>query len=244
MNFIAHRGYSRRFPENSLAAFQAVIEHARNGHNLIGIELDVQLTADGRIAVLHDTSVPKDTMVAVAAMTFDELQRCHARAAGQAACPVPDILETFDLVEHKTELCIEIKQAGYDMDRFMGALLDALASYRPRGDVVLSSFSADIVERAAEATADIDVRHAFIFEEWKHWDGLPDAVRSILHFAHPHYKLLLDQPERLADTLPPVQCWTVDDPAAIETLMSLPGASRIRAIMTNDINLAETFGET
>ena len=35
MKFIAHRGYSACYPENSLPAFEAVVNHAQNGHSLL-----------------------------------------------------------------------------------------------------------------------------------------------------------------------------------------------------------------
>lgn len=41
MKFIVHRGFWLHFAENSLPAFQAVIEHPCNGRSLIGIELDL-----------------------------------------------------------------------------------------------------------------------------------------------------------------------------------------------------------
>lgn len=47
-----HRGYSSRAPENTMAAFEAALEHGSPR-----IELDVQMTADGVAVVTHDTSL-------------------------------------------------------------------------------------------------------------------------------------------------------------------------------------------
>lgn len=46
---IAHRGYLEEYPENTLAAFQAAIDHGANM-----IEMDLQLTADDKWIVHHD----------------------------------------------------------------------------------------------------------------------------------------------------------------------------------------------
>ena len=44
-----HRGYSALAPENTLAAFTVLLEH-----KIPGVELDVQLTRDGQVVVIHD----------------------------------------------------------------------------------------------------------------------------------------------------------------------------------------------
>ena len=46
---VCHRGYSGKYPENTLLAFQKAVESGAEG-----IELDVQLTRDGEVVVIHD----------------------------------------------------------------------------------------------------------------------------------------------------------------------------------------------
>ena len=52
----AHRGASMQFPENTLAAFKRAAELGADG-----IELDVSLSADGRVVVMHDNTVDRTT---------------------------------------------------------------------------------------------------------------------------------------------------------------------------------------
>lgn len=77
----AHRGLSSEFTENTLAAFQAA---AQAGFQ--AIELDVRLTRDGEVVVLHDASLARTTdgKSRVADMRYDEL-RGYATQHG----PVP-----------------------------------------------------------------------------------------------------------------------------------------------------------
>ena len=49
MKVYAHRGYSGRYPENTMLSFQKAAETGCDG-----IELDVQLTRDGTVVVIHD----------------------------------------------------------------------------------------------------------------------------------------------------------------------------------------------
>lgn len=51
--YIAHRGLSARFPENTLAAFNAAV-----AAGAVMIELDVTLSRDRRLVILHDRSLP------------------------------------------------------------------------------------------------------------------------------------------------------------------------------------------
>ena len=65
---IAHRGYKSRYPENTLASFEAAIQYG-----VEMIELDVTLTKDRKMIVIHDDTVDRTTngsgMVATGSLT-------------------------------------------------------------------------------------------------------------------------------------------------------------------------------
>jgi glycerophosphoryl diester phosphodiesterase len=109
---IAHRGASGRCPENTLAAFAAAIEASAQV-----CELDVQLTRDGAVVVMHDETVDRTTdgRGAVCAMTLDELRRLNAGVRfghefkGER---IPTLAEVFALTDGRCGLNIEIKAAN------------------------------------------------------------------------------------------------------------------------------------
>ncbi|MDQ5810876.1 MAG: glycerophosphodiester phosphodiesterase [Actinomycetota bacterium] len=72
---LAHRGASARAPENTLEAFRLAVEAGAGG-----LELDVRMTLDGEIVVIHDATVGRTTngSGAVARMTLDEIQALDA----------------------------------------------------------------------------------------------------------------------------------------------------------------------
>ena len=74
---IAHRGFSGQYPENTLLAFAKAIE---TGAEMI--ELDVRLTADEQIVVIHDldSSRTTDGTGPVDSYTLEELRRFNAKA--------------------------------------------------------------------------------------------------------------------------------------------------------------------
>ena len=53
---IGHRGASGEAPENTISACSLAVQH-----NADGIEIDVQLSADGRAVVMHDATVDRTT---------------------------------------------------------------------------------------------------------------------------------------------------------------------------------------
>jgi glycerophosphoryl diester phosphodiesterase len=72
---LAHRGASEMAPENTMEAFRLGVEAGAGG-----LELDVHLTRDGRLVVIHDPTVDRTTggTGAVADMTLDELRALDA----------------------------------------------------------------------------------------------------------------------------------------------------------------------
>lgn len=86
---VAHRGASARRRENSPAAFEAAIADGANA-----IETDVRRTADGVLVCHHDDTLKRTAGldVALAAITFDELQR----SAPDYAVRLEDVLVRID----------------------------------------------------------------------------------------------------------------------------------------------------
>lgn len=71
----AHRGASGYAPENTLAAFQEAVDMGADG-----VELDIQLTKDGEMVVIHDETVDRTTNGKgwVKDYTFEDLRKLDA----------------------------------------------------------------------------------------------------------------------------------------------------------------------
>ena len=89
---MGHRGAPADEPENTLRSFRRALEMG-----VAAVELDVQLTKDGRLAVIHDETLDRTTNGhgAVKDFTLAELKQLDA---GQGE-PVPSLEEVFDLVQ-------------------------------------------------------------------------------------------------------------------------------------------------
>src|SRR4051794_19058975 len=72
MKIIAHRGYSAKYPENTLAAFRACANLP-----IYGVEFDVHLTKDQQVVVIHDEAINRTSngIGFIKDMTLQELRQ-------------------------------------------------------------------------------------------------------------------------------------------------------------------------
>jgi len=96
---IGHRGASGYEPENTLIAFQKAIDL-----KVDGIELDVHLSLDGELVVIHDETIDRTSNGKgfVNQFTAIELKKFE----------IPTLTEVFDLVNQKCFINIELKGIG------------------------------------------------------------------------------------------------------------------------------------
>jgi glycerophosphoryl diester phosphodiesterase len=124
--YVAHRGAAGEWPENSLTAFRnAIAMGARI------LELDVHLTADGRVAVIHDPTLDRTSTGTGAVMTCTaaDLARARLRRADGALTDdhVPTLDEVLALAAPAgVTLLVEVKTPG------------AAVRYERRGDRVIA----------------------------------------------------------------------------------------------------------
>jgi glycerophosphoryl diester phosphodiesterase len=135
---MAHRGSMGQAPENTMAAFQLVMDQGCNA-----IELDIHLSKDGEIIVCHDATLDRTTDMTgyINEMTVQELKKAdagkwfHEQYVGQR---LPLLEEVFDLVPPHILLNIEIKESyGRQLEL---KLLELLKKRNRIDSVILSSF--------------------------------------------------------------------------------------------------------
>ncbi len=103
VNIVGHRGAPQEEPENTRRSFRRALELG-----VAALELDVQLTKDGRLAVIHDETLERTTNGhgRVKNFTLAELQRLDA-GKGE---PIPALEEVLELVRGRAGLLVELKQ--------------------------------------------------------------------------------------------------------------------------------------
>jgi glycerophosphoryl diester phosphodiesterase len=152
---IAHRGASGVAPENTMAAFWRAVDMGAHM-----IELDVQLTLDGAVVVLHDDTVDRTTdgRGAVGRLTAREIRALDAGSwfdAAYAGEPVPLLAEVLERIELPCN--VELKSGGGPA--LTARTLEIVRDADALGRVVFSSFDREAVVRlhAAEPDATLAV---------------------------------------------------------------------------------------
>lgn len=150
---IAHRGASGSAPENTLAAFRKAREIGADM-----IELDVHLSRDGEVMVIHDDAVDHRTNGTgrVADLARTELQQLDAGswfAPEFAGEPIPALEDVLTLARGRMGVNVEIK-TGYLGDFTMDDLVDRTLACVEGQDmldaVMFSSFFPPALRRIAE----------------------------------------------------------------------------------------------
>ena len=111
---MAHRGYSQAAPENTLPAFEKAIDAG-----FTAAELDVQMTKDGVIVLLHDSNLKRTTGVDknIWDVTWDEIRYLDNGSffsREYAGTTIPTLDEVLKLCKDHLFLNIEIKRNGHD----------------------------------------------------------------------------------------------------------------------------------
>lgn len=148
MKIWAHRGCSYRYPENTLSAFQEACRY-----EITGIELDIQLSRDGEMVVIHDERVDRTTNGSgwVKDMTLWELKQLKIRPnekSGRIHETIPTIEEVLAFLApvcRNTGLLIniELKNSVVPYEGMEQKILRLISEYELEPYIVYSSFNPD-----------------------------------------------------------------------------------------------------
>jgi glycerophosphoryl diester phosphodiesterase len=145
-----HRGYSLHYPENTLPAFQAA-----KAWGATIVEIDVVLTADGELIVLHDLTVDRTTDGHGFAADLS-LERIRSLDAGSGFSPrfagirIPTLAEVLDWAKsEEMGLLLEIKDTERP-DLAVDRVASLLAATGTVDRAVVISFDHVVLKRAVE----------------------------------------------------------------------------------------------
>ena len=212
---MGHRGAPADEPENTLRSFARAL-----AAGVAAVELDVQLTKDGRLAVIHDETLERTTngRGPVRDFTLAELKRLDA-GRGE---PVPSLAEVFDLVQGKAALVVELKQP-----EAAGALLDFFQERRCFEAAMVVSFWHPAVKALKEAEPRLDTGVLMVGCPADP-AGLARAARAgtlALNFRYVSRELVDSAHQEDIK----VMVWNIDDPETLEPYLAL----NLDAICTN-----------
>lgn len=178
MLVIAHRGSSQSAPENTIPAIEKAIHDGADG-----IEIDVQLTKDGRVVVIHDEWVNRTTNGRgfICDLTYADLQRLdagswfHPKFQGSK---IPLLSEILDLIQQKPILLnIELKNNLIPYPTLEEKTIQLIKQYNLEEYVLISSFKKESIERCYQLAPEIKRGLLYLgpldpFLELTEWESL------------------------------------------------------------------------
>lgn len=143
---VAHRGAPRRGTgQNTVRAFREAVEAGADG-----VELDVRLTKDGRLAVFHDADAEvRGKRVAVRALAYEDLRD----PAVEVHDRVPTLEEAIRALLGRTGVIVEVKEPG--IEGKVASILTSLKAETRLPWLVVASFHPSVVKGLARAAPGI-----------------------------------------------------------------------------------------
>lgn len=190
----AHRGARRKAPENTIPAYTKALETA----GIDGLEIDVHLTKDNQLVVIHDEKLERTTNGTglVGDYTLAELQALDAGSyfgpefAGTKIPSLDDVL-TFLRVQHFHKiLLIEIKTDHVDYPGIEQRLLDEIAEYHVTYPVVYQSFNLATLERLRQLDDTIAIDALTYTPTWRLFRL---RHKRVIDYVHPDNRVFLNK---------------------------------------------------
>ncbi len=233
---IAHRGGSGLAPENTLAAYARAIEIGADY-----FELDVWLSKDDSLMVMHDESISRTTSGSgtIPTMSYEQLRSVDAGAwfgAEFAGQKIPTLTEALDLAlaaPYRVGVVIEIKSTAVTV---VDKVVAAVQKRGMQDRVIISSFTFAHLSKSKQIDPSIPVQLfgaitlanikqvSDIGGEWVGTNGT--TTQALLDSTHAR-KMMMNK-------------WTIDSAAEMITLINIG----VDAITTNYPNIARALLDT
>jgi glycerophosphoryl diester phosphodiesterase len=222
---IAHRGASGHAPENTFPAFDLALKQGAHA-----LELDLHLSADGHVVVIHDPTVDRTTdgTGRVSEMTLQQIRQLDAgysftgptgdfpfRGEGISIPTLDEVLARYPRVP----MVLDIK-AGSDT-AIVAELVRLIHKHDVIQGVLVSSFRSDLLRRLRTLEPNVETTFgnaelgAFFVLQWlnlHHWYRPPGEI-LIVPERWRGVRILSQRFVRAADRLGlPVHVWTVNEP--------------------------------
>lgn len=163
----AHRGNSRYYPENTMAAYRSAL-----ALQVDMIEMDVHMTRDGELVCMHDHRVDRTTNGdgLVREMTLEEIRALDAgswKDKSFAGEKVPLFTEFLELMRQHPDVMMNVELKDYPSDCGEAAYeaarkaIDLLQQYEMLGRTTINTWSGELNEWISATYGDRVMIHAY-----------------------------------------------------------------------------------
>lgn len=225
----AHRGFSGKYPENTMLAFRKAVEAGADG-----IEFDVHFTKDKEVVIIHDETIDRTTDGSgeVESYTYDELCSFNAYGSFEGQFEfqkIPTLREYFEFIAPIDGFMtnIELKTGIKEYPGIEKAVLEIIDEFDLRDRIIISSFNHFSVLRFKKIAS--DVKCGFL-EESRIIDFGAYASKYGVEYVHPLYKCLTDDVfNEIKSNGISINTWTVNDEESVRFLVE----NNVNAVISN-----------
>ncbi len=225
----AHRGYSAKFPENTMKAF---MEAEKAGAE--GLELDIQMTRDGELVVIHDEKVDRTTdgKGFVKDFASQELRKLDAGYNSKEQArkePIPFLEEVFEWMSGNAIFCnVELKTGMFFYPGIEEKLISMIRSWKLENRITISSFNHYTLVNMIQMDPGLETAPLLAEGLYMPWVYAKSIKAKGFH---PHYRAARNEiiRESLAQGIA-VRPYTVNKGAELERLLK----AGCTAIITDD----------
>ncbi|GGE76685.1 glycerophosphodiester phosphodiesterase [Priestia taiwanensis] len=187
----AHRGVKSTHPENTMIAFKEAVNVGADG-----IELDVQLSKDGEIIVIHDETLDRTTTGkgAVQDYTLEELKQIDAGEKFNTVFKgetIPTLREVFEwATTNKLLLNVELKNDVIHYNELEEKVIALIEEFELHSRIILSSFNHQSIAKLSTLAPELE--HALLYEE-KENEIVQNIHQNRANGFHPNFKWLTEE---------------------------------------------------
>ncbi len=197
VTIIGHRG-AKGHPENTLPSFEAALEQGADG-----VELDVRLSGDGHLIVVHSPVVSGLLVKSTPFEKFQDLGNGYE---------IPLLEDTLKRFSGRTFLDIELKERGFEEQA-----IEMIKQHSETKDVMISGLNTDMLNKVHDLQPDIQL--GFIYNRTQQEQS---RHNSPIDYVIPQFRLASRQLiEDVHDEDLQVFAWTVNQESEMRRLLSL-----------------------
>ncbi|MBE5917071.1 MAG: glycerophosphodiester phosphodiesterase [Pseudobutyrivibrio ruminis] len=216
----AHRGFSGKYPENTMLAFEKAIEVGCEG-----IEFDVHFSKDGKLVIVHDETIDRTSNQTgfVKDLTYEELCEADFSYKFQKEYGfqrIPTLEEYLELIKDKDIITnIELKTGIFEYPGIEKAVYDLIKKYDLRDQMIISSFNHYSIMRMKEI--DPGIKCGLLTESWLLKAG--EYVKNCgVECFHPIGTMLNPATvKEVRDNGIEINTWTVNRPEEVDYMINL-----------------------
>ncbi len=176
---VAHRGFSGRYPENTLLSIEKAIELGVDY-----VEIDTWLSPDHEVLVIHDRKLSRTTngRGVITKKTCSQIRKYRIKNGGYR---IPLLQEVFPLLKKRTKLNIEIKNMWAAKP-----VADLIKKYKMQNKVMVSSGNVLALQVIKKELPSLETAYVFFVSSNYKWDYFVTSIAK-LSFKLTHFYVIM-----------------------------------------------------